>query len=402
LLAIVAGALAIRLALIVAAPAHLDDPDNYLPLARSLADGRGLRLDGRPTAYRPPLYPILLAPLVASLDEAHLRWGLAALHLTLGAGTVVLVAEAARRWGMSPARSLIAAGIVAVDPVLVVQSRSVMTETPAAFLIASGLALLTLPGAMGPLLGGMGFGLAGLCRPSLLPAAALAVLAALAFGPGGPRIRLARAGLLGIATIVTMAPWAWRNAVIFGEPVWTTTHGGYTLALANNPVYYREVLDGPPGAVWSGANQARWQAEIGGPVAGLPEPEADRQIRATALRLLRERPGAFARASLARLGRFWGIAPSGAVYSNRLRLITAAWTLPLWVAMAAGLARPSLWRWPDVTAPAVVLALTMVHLFFWTDLRMRAPIVPAIALIAAGSGSSGSRRRPARPEEHRT
>ena len=38
----------------------------------------------------------------------------------------------------------------------------------------------------------------------------------------------------------------------------------------------------------------------------------------------------------------------------------------------------------------VVLGLTLVHALFWTDLRMRAPIVPAIALIAAGSRLPGS------------
>ena len=60
------------------------------------------------------------------------------------------------------------------------------------------------------------------------------------------------------AAVATLAPWALRNARALGEPVWTTTHGGYTLALANNPTYYDEVLDGPPGAVWSGPNQRRW------------------------------------------------------------------------------------------------------------------------------------------------
>ena len=33
----------------------------------------------------------------------------------------------------------------------------------------------------------------------------------------------------------------------------------------------------------------------------------------------------------------------------------------------------------------IVAGLTLVHSVFWTDLRMRAPIVPAIALIAAGA-----------------
>ena len=54
--------------------------------------------------------------------------------------------------------------------------------------------------------------------------------------------------------------------------------------------------------------------------------------------MLVERPRDFARASLARLGRFWSVAPSGAVYPARLRLATAAWTVPLWAALIVGLA----------------------------------------------------------------
>ena len=32
----------------------------------------------------------------------------------------------------------------------------------------------------------------------------------------------------------------------------------------------------------------------------------------------------------------------------------------------------------------MIVGLTVVHFAYWTDMRMRAPIVPAIALIAAG------------------
>jgi 4-amino-4-deoxy-L-arabinose transferase-like glycosyltransferase len=359
-----------------------DDPDNYLPLARSLAEGRGFSLKGRPTAYRPPLYPLVLAPLVAAFGPAPAA-PILGLHLVLGVGTVSLTALAARRWGLSSARGLAAAAIVACDPVLVVQARAVMTETLAAFLLAAALAALAEPSWRGAALGGLAFGLSALCRPSTLPAAALAALALVARGPGPLAGRVARALALALATVAPLAPWAWRNARALGEPVWTTTHGGYTLALANNPVYYAEVLDGPPGAVWKGPNQARWWRDVHRATGKLSEPGADRFLRNAALRLIAERPGSFARASLARLGRFWGVAPAGAVYQTWLRVATAAWTVPLWLALALGLVRRELWRWPRITAPAVVLGLTAVHALFWTDLRMRAPIVPAIALIAA-------------------
>ena len=31
----------------------------------------------------------------------------------------------------------------------------------------------------------------------------------------------------------------------------------------------------------------------------------------------------------------------------------------------------------------VIAAFSLVHLFFWSNMRMRAPVIPAIALIAA-------------------
>ncbi|MBV8316781.1 MAG: hypothetical protein JOZ53_17725, partial [Planctomycetaceae bacterium] len=98
-------------------------------------------------------------------------------------------------------------------------------------------------------------------------------------------------------------------------------------------------------------------------------------------------------AALARLRRFWGVAPSDAVYPRKLRLATAAWTIPLWIALVLGLSRRASWRWPKVAAPALLLALSAVHSVFWTDLRMRAPLVPVIALIAAGCPAGRMRTR---------
>ena len=88
--------------------------------------------------------------------------------------------------------------------------------------------------------------------------------------------RLARAGCSALSVLVVLSPWMIRNFVVFGEPVWTTTHGGYTLALANNPVYYREVLHGPPGgsgrATTSGSGGIRSTARR--PACPSPQPTA--------------------------------------------------------------------------------------------------------------------------------
>jgi hypothetical protein len=379
---IVGAALLLRLVLLAQQYGRpMEDPDNYLPLARSLAEGRGLALNGRATAYRPPLYPLVLAPLVGALG-GNLFWGVAALHLVLGAGTVILTNKAALGMGLSPVGASVAAALVAFDPVLAVQCRSVMTETLAAFLVACSLVGLTRPGLRGGILGGVALGLSALCRPSLLPGAVLVAVGSASLGPSSVRDRIARTTALALATLFTVAPWAARNVVAVGEPVFTTTHGGYTLALANNPAYYADVVDGPSGAVWSGPNQMAWFGRITAATYQMTEPEADRWLRASALTTIRDHPGAFVRSALAREGRFWGLAPSGAVYPKHLRIATALWTLPFWLAVACGLRRRELRSWPGAAAPLLAVALACVHAAYWTDLRMRAPIVPALAIVA--------------------
>jgi 4-amino-4-deoxy-L-arabinose transferase-like glycosyltransferase len=395
LVAIILLAVLLRAAVMLRGPAAFDDPDNYLPLARSLAEGGGFSLNGHPTAYRPPLYPLMLAPVISTLG-ARAFWGVALLHLGLGAGTVWLTAIAAKGSGLSRRRALIASFLVACDPVLISQGRSVMTETPTAFLLAATLAALTCRGWLGPVLGGLGFGLAGLCRPSVLAGTTLVILAAFMVKPGSLANRLVRGGLLILTIGIVLLPWAIRNMFLLGEPIFTTTHGGYTLALANNTVYYRDVLNGPQDRVWSGHDQWLWWDSVNRETAGMSEAQADRYLSAKVWVLARERPGDFARASLARLERFWGLAPAASVYPVPIRWATIAWTIPFWIALLIGLVQTELWRWPRIAAPLLVAGLTVVHCVFWTDLRMRAPIVPAIALIASGAGWPSVRSRAAR------
>jgi 4-amino-4-deoxy-L-arabinose transferase-like glycosyltransferase len=386
LLPVLVLGLLVRMAVILPQFGALNDPDNYLPLARSLAQGRGFCLvDGVPTAYRPPLYPIVLAPVVRVCGERDLPLGLAALHLGLALGTIVFTYATAIRWGLGPSRAVVAAAIVALDPVAVVQSRSVMTETLAAFLVAACLASVTLPGRRGIILSGIAFGLSSLCRPSLLPGAGLTALALAWVGPEPLRRRSLNALIFVAAILFTMSPWAVRNWRMFGEPIWTTSHGGYTLALANNPEYYADVVDGPSGRVWTGSSQHAWLERVYRETVGMSEIEADRHLRREALKMAAGWPGTFLRATLARLGRFWGIAPSPAVYPTWLRIATAAWTIPLWVALTVGLFRNGLMKWPSVVAPLIMIGLTVVHAFYWTDMRMRVPLIPAIALVAAGA-----------------
>ena len=84
-----------------------------------------------------------------------------------------------QRFGPVAGRVAIAALVTACDPVLVWQSRSVMTETPRPSWWRRHWPGCACRDGAGPILGGLGFGLAALCRPSLLAGAVLTILAAL-------------------------------------------------------------------------------------------------------------------------------------------------------------------------------------------------------------------------------
>ena len=116
-------------------------------------------------------------------------------------------------------------------------------------------------------------------------------------------------------------------------------------------------------------------------------------LRGDALRVIRNRPVDFVKSSLARLGRFWGVSPAAPVYSIRIRMLTALWTVPLWGFLIVGLCRPEAWKWPRAAAPATLVGLSLVHSVYWTDMRMRSAAVPAIALVAASYNREGGGRK---------
>ena len=227
---------------------------------------------------------------------------------------------------------------------------------------------------------------AWLCRPSLLPGGMLVAAGALLAGPATRRERLERSLALGalddrhpVSLGGAQRPGSRRARS--GPPRTAVTPWHW----ANNEPYYRDVLGGSPGAVWSGNDQWLWWDSVNRATAGMTEPGQTGISATWSSGQCADQPVTFLRACLDRQTRFWSLAPAGAVYSRGIRWATAAWTLPLWIALAMGLVQPGLWRWPRVAAPLMVAGLRAVHAFYWTDMRMRAPIVPAIALIAAAA-----------------
>ena len=122
-----------------------EDRDAYLSLANSLSAGNGYASPegGAPTAYRPPLYPLLLA---ASPVKRTAHW-VAFTNVAFGVVTVLVTCVFARRLELSWGDSLSAGLVVALDPLLVRYSSLPMTETLCTCLVTAFLTMLVGQGS---------------------------------------------------------------------------------------------------------------------------------------------------------------------------------------------------------------------------------------------------------------
>jgi hypothetical protein len=179
---------------------------------------------------------------------------------------------------------------------------------------------------------------------------------------------------------------------VLGAPVLTTTHGGYTLLLGNNPAFYREVVRQPWGTAWDGSHgggQSEWLAGVVQELqlAGVRgEVAQDGWMSRRACSEIRTDPSGFLRACVLRVGWFWNIVPRGAAREG--------W--PAWTVWSVGLFYAAQWMlvvaaiaWVVRTGPPqwmpgllVIAGFALVHLVYWSDARMRAPLAPLLALLA--------------------
>ncbi len=387
---IVAGLL--RLALICWRPESLaEDRDLYWGIAERLAAGDGYvhPTFGHPTAYRPPAYPFLLATILAVGGGIKT---LAAAQIAMSVATVWLTWSLGRKLELGAA-SLIAAAFVALNPLLVQSASLAMTETVCMFLIMAGLrAAYSQPMSYRSVLAtGFCCGLVVLCRPTAFLFVQLSTVIATVLVVR--RLGLINrvfviGGLFALTSVLPAELWAKRNHHIFCERIITTTHGGYTLLLGNNDEAYRAEVAQPFGTVW---DSRTWQQTLDEEMtaAGLKHSDEvgrDRYLSNKAWAWIRQNPGKFAAASWLRVRRFWNISPSGADAETLPRPIR--WGVAIFFLAELSLAAVGLCRlrrsdwsrwWPLLV---LIVSFSAVHVVYWSNLRMRAPIEPALALLA--------------------
>lgn len=228
---IVATAFLVRLLWILAVPSHpVGDFAMYRESAAFLVD-QG-QLD--PEFVYMPGYVFLLAAVQAVGGGL-----LAAKMIGVVAGTAIAYAVGGIADAVGGRRAgIIAAAIAAVWPAGIAVSSVMGTDMPAAALIAlSVLTLVRLAPARpraAAVACGVFLGLAAWIRAVAAPLAVVSVLYWLAIGVR-PARAVGRAGMTLGAALLVLLPWAVRNHRVYGELLWTDSHGGNTALIGANP-----------------------------------------------------------------------------------------------------------------------------------------------------------------------
>lgn len=431
--AILLFAVAVRsLAIALSWPSLSEDTDAYARLAQNLSRTgtfgfESLAGEVSPTAFRPPLYPWMLSWLVQEDGQLSLI-AVAVLHVVLGTATIALTYSIARQLFMRGA--WLAAVAVAVDPLLIRASQLVMTETLAAFLAMlvwqlwlvvwrpsepssiqncsirqkrnrwQWISLISL---------GLSWGISILARPTAAPWYVLCALSLMFVGCRCWKRRLNDNLIIALGVVVCVVPWSLRNLQTLGTPIWATSHGGYTLLLANNPQLYLHFAKQGPSRDWDAtAFHAGWAARhqqnvdltsneywfadhaTSAAVTRAGELHDDQQAYAAARATIGRQPAMFALSSVYRVGWFWAWWPNGSGRMSTLVIGTwyGAWSFLCALGIYRLFARnPSKMNTFKNWCPAVLLgvSLTVVHAVYWSNMRMRAPVIPATYLLATAA-----------------
>lgn len=414
MLLILAVALLVRLAVVVLyahEPGGTPDPAFYWNAGANIAEGNGYRSPaGDLTAYFPPGYPYFLGGLMAAIEAIGLAnvgaSAIGAAQALLGTATVLLVILTGRLLGGS-AVGLAAGAIVALWPNLIAYSAAFLSETLfvalfALFLYATArMVIATQAGWRWTLLAAGTLGAATLVRPQVLVAVPALVLAWLIAGIGWRRTVLWALALTA-GTVVVVAPWAARNATVFGAVVPVSTNGGVNLCIGFSSQAWGGFHLSPDCVIAESYSQGS-ESELAN----------DRILSAAALDWIARNPEEIPLLSIRKLRyTYWpdndglqGIESYGAspIISTQIRpaLELTGNVFYAFIALlaVAGFAVTTVRCTRDRTGQKVgwlILALTLsgalIPVLVFGDPRFKVPVTPLLAILAGVALVTGARR----------
>ena len=371
------------------------DQYSYWYYGNEISEGRGYisYVTDVGTAYYPIGYPATLATLFWVQDHTpipdHQPTAVALLHAAMATATVwfvFLIARAALGRGLA----LVAAGVVALFPNLLFNVPTYTLETAFIFWSTAALAvLLTHDWEAGPpsttrlLAFGAVLGASVMTRPFSLPFL-LGLVLALVVTKAGWKRTLQSVGVVLLPIVALVLPWTIRNLGAMDGFVPISTNLGDTACIDRS-------MDADGGF--------RWAAHDGCADADLPEAERNRENIANAIDFVVTHPMKELELIGKRFGRMLehdhsGLeeaeSVNGEVLTDGQRdvaVFVADWWF--WLTMAAsavglvGLLRRR--RAPHLVVVVAYVALMLLPVLLWGNVRFHIPVLPFAAVAAAGA-----------------
>ena len=351
------------------------DESAYAGMALRLIEGMGFVDNrGNSTSILGPAVPLLVAIPTALLGPqiAGIRVFMCLIEALLVPGCYLL----ARSVGGSRKVGLTTATIAVIFPTWIVPSGAVMTDMPAAVLIALLVWLLVEGLRRESLLwiAGSGFvwGVAILTRAVSLSYAPAIILWLLLVMPD-LKMRFAATGTIMISAALVVAPWSIRNTYVHGTFVLTSTQGGSEFNKGNNPM--ATGILAYDHAYFSENLQQRYPRE-----QYVNEARRSSLYQADAVDFISKNPGRFLELCFIRFTELWKL------YSPRVPL-----TASLAVIGSFGIALPFFliqavrrgWqRGPEMLLLLIIACHTAVHVVYTSIVRYRVPIEPFVIIMA--------------------
>jgi Dolichyl-phosphate-mannose-protein mannosyltransferase len=382
------------------------DVQQYVTLASNVLAGDGFSYAHVPTAFRPPLYPLLLAALMW-LSPAHWPAILRAVQLAVSLATAWVSSRLAARWfGTKAGRIALVAALLL--PTQLYFTGEILTECTASLLGILFLAYLDDALQFDKPRSWMLLGLiAGIAALDRFNAAALPLIAA-AFALGWPvapaaegkrpavnsSVRWRNLALLVAPCAIVIAPWLAYTAISFHGHALYSTHAGFGAV---------EGVLSPTGRAQEGESE-KLVAALGWTNATVEtntpqRPELrnelalNRQAGQVALQLWRHIGWQIVPIMTEKLGAFWLSTDQMlhlSMFSTRNRILRRTGVLAYWVVLLLALAGWLRLRKIHPRASRMLLfyaiVLTVMQLPLTMNTRLRSPLFDPVLVSLAGGG----------------
>ncbi len=350
----------------------------YRTMAENLIQGKGFQLEEKPTARRPPVYPLFVSFF---LKYNLFPLGIQIAHALIGALSCLLLFALAKEI-FDEKVGLLASGILAIDYLSVRQTLSIMPETLFVFFLLGTFYFLMLAyrekKMKGVILAGLLAGLSLLTKEVLLFYFPFVVLWVFLW-KNSWKNRFLMAGIFSVSLAIVIAPWVVRNSLLYGRPALLTVGGGgKTFYLANNP----QATGGITGGDWVLGVDTAMPQDVPSSFRNSPTPDIEEDyFFKEAVNFIWKNPWSFVKLAGKKIVNMWR--PYQTDSPVPARWASAVSYAPVLILGLLGLFR-SANRWREFFPIFTLIGyIFFLHALLIAHIRYRYPVMPFFMIFAS-------------------